>query len=104
MTELASVGSWVTDNHDGIAKVKNVWPATPDSPASYDLILYARSGDRIGRRSPAMGGPRNFEPCCDSDLWFPIKAPAFPLDKYAPLFRTLKYIREADRPHDDGRL
>lgn len=42
-----------------------------------DIVIYGASGERIGRVSPAMGGPRGFEPCCSADLWTPIQRPDF---------------------------
>lgn len=42
-----------------------------------DIRIYGASCDRIGRVSPAMGGPRGFEPYCSADLWTLIQRPDF---------------------------
>ena len=44
-----------------------------------DLTFYANDGNRTGRESPAMGGPRHFEPACSLDGWVRIEKPSFPL-------------------------
>lgn len=48
-----------------------------------DIVIYARSGTKIGRVSPPEGGPRGFEPCCGPDGWAYIVKPNFPLTKFA---------------------
>jgi hypothetical protein len=72
-------GDWVSDQSGNVAKVKGVWEGKPGE-VLIDLVLYNRSGERIGRDSPAMGGPRTFEPACDSTAWHRIKEPTFPID------------------------
>lgn len=70
-------GDWVCRNDDDhypqIAQVKDVHTRT----ATLDLVFYSATGDRIGRTSPAMGGPRGFEPCCAPENWGRIEAPNF---------------------------
>lgn len=69
-------GDWVTDNVQ-IAKVKGVdWDGTE---VVVDLVIYDRDGDKLGRTSPIMGGPRTFEPSCSWKFWHRIPAPDFPL-------------------------
>lgn len=87
-----------------LAKVKDYTPASGRWEATLDLVIYDRSGERIGRESPAMGGPRGFEPCCPASDWAQILKPAFPLQKYEPMFRVVKFINPADVPVDDGRI
>jgi hypothetical protein len=60
-------GDWVSDQSGNVAKVKGVWEGKPGE-VLIDLVLYNRSGERIGRDSPAMGGPRTFEPHQRADL------------------------------------
>lgn len=55
-----------------LARVKHIY-----DDGSLDLVLYSRTGMRIGRESPAMGGPTSFEPYCNSELWEPIGEPKF---------------------------
>lgn len=98
-------GDWVLRRDwQQLAQVKEFSPASGSWEATLDLIIYSRSGERIGRESPAMGGPRGFEPCCPASDWAPIRKPAFSLPKYEPLFRVVKFINPADKPVDDGRL
>lgn len=44
-----------------------------------DVTLYRANGERIGRASPAMGGPRSFEPALPVDHWDRIQDPSFPM-------------------------
>lgn len=98
-------GDWVLRRDWGqIAQVKEFNPAYNHWEATLDLIIYSRAGERIGRASPAMGGPRSFEPSCPVSNYAPIQKPAFPLPKYEPLFRVVKFINPADKAVDDGRL
>jgi hypothetical protein len=56
-----------------IAKVKDVYrdPVEPRGDCwLLDLVFYGRDGAKLGRVSPAMGGPRGFEPACTaSKCW-----------------------------------
>ncbi|WP_087865077.1 hypothetical protein [Comamonas thiooxydans] len=98
-------GSWVARRDwQQIAQVKEFNPPGFGAGATLNLVIYSRTGERLGRVSPAMGGPRGFEPCCDATDWAPIKKPAFSLPKYDPLFRVVRFINPADMPVDDGRL
>ncbi len=66
--------------------------ATKHEPeGAYDLVIYARDGTRIGRESPAMGGPRGFEPFCSAENWQKIEEPRFPLDRYDYLKNLVKF-------------
>lgn len=76
-----SQGGWVASNEgpQGIfgfkprlAKVKDIY-----DDGNLDLILYDHTGERIGRGSPAMGGPTSFEPYCSAEFWEPIEEPDF---------------------------
>lgn len=42
-----------------------------------DIVIYSHTGQRIGRESPALGGPRGFEPACSAEFWEPIEEPDF---------------------------
>lgn len=46
-----------------------------------DVVLYSPEGERIGRTSPAMGGPRHFEPAVPVEYWQRIQKPTFPLER-----------------------
>lgn len=72
-------GAWVADFIDQdrprIALVKEVYEMSGE--VLLDLVFYERDGTRIGRVSPACGGPRNFEPACPADAWCLIEEPDF---------------------------
>lgn len=77
-------GDWVTDGFGHVAKVKGVREGAPGETL-LDLWLYSRQGDRVGRESPSMGGPRTYEPACSSEGWLRIAKPDFPLElKWVP--------------------
>lgn len=80
-------GDWVADQSDNVAKVRDVYDC--EGEILLDLVMYDRNGEKIGRISPACGGPRNYEPACSASIWERIEAPVFPL--------TLKWI-----PQEDG--
>lgn len=60
-------GDWVVDDCERVAKVKGVSRYRGD--VYLDLYIYSDRGERIGRQSPAMGGPRTFEPGCSAKGW-----------------------------------
>lgn len=72
-------GSWVANFDDQlrprIARVKDAYELTGES--LLDLVLYSHDGTRLGRVSPACGGPTKFEPACSAELWEPIEQPNF---------------------------
>ena len=72
-------GSWVTDGYHGLGVVKDVYPDYSTKEILLDIVLYDRCGNMIGRDSPDMGGPTDFEPACPAVLWREIKKPTFPL-------------------------
>lgn len=76
-------GDWVAEapetGRPDIAKVKDLYRDDIAKEWVADLVLYAPSGNRLGRRSPAMGGPRGFEPCVPVGGWRKIEKPQFPV-------------------------
>ncbi|CAN7388779.1 hypothetical protein [Variovorax sp. LjRoot178] len=79
---MAEPGTWVCDGAR-VAKVREAYAPTKHEPeGAYDLVIYARNGKKIGRESPAMDGPRGFEPFCSAENWQQIEEPRFPLDRY----------------------
>jgi hypothetical protein len=69
-------GDWVSDGHQ-VAQVKAVdWDGTE---VVVDLVFYANNGEKLGRVSPAMGGPRTFEPSCSWRYWHRVHEPDFPI-------------------------
>jgi hypothetical protein len=70
-------GDWVQDGCDRIAKIKDVWEDR--GQVLLDLVMFDHSGDKLGRVSPVMGGPRTFEPACSAQGWERIAKPDFPI-------------------------
>ena len=88
---MASPGTWVCDGYR-IAKVRDIHAPTGHEPGGcYDLVLYARDGEKIGRESPVMGGPRGYEPFCSAENWREIEEPRFPLPRYGDLGESVSY-------------
>jgi len=73
-------GDWVAGigDHRRLARVRDV-SRDENGAVLLDLWLYDPGGTRIGRESPALGGPRTFEPCCDAAGWERIARPDFPV-------------------------
>jgi hypothetical protein len=77
-------GDWIVDEGERVARVKSV--SKFDGKEYLDLYIYSDRGENLGRRSPAMGGPRTFEPCCSAEGWsrlerepdWPIKVKGIP--------------------------
>ena len=72
-------GHWVAEppefDRPKLAKVRSVYFDSIAKEWVADLVLYAADGRRIGRESPAMGGPRDFEPAEPPPGWRLIKKP-----------------------------
>lgn len=84
---------WVCDGEQ-LGRIKEV-----EIDGTLDIVIYDRQGNRIGRSSPAMGGPRGFEPCCNPDTWAVIEAPHFPLTRYAYLNEVVTFVPQEDATH-----
>jgi hypothetical protein len=82
-------GQWVVSSCH-LGKIVEIDIYRDDNLA--DIALYSRQGNKIGRESPAMGGPTTFEPACDLTYWKAIKTPVFPLPKYAYLEDIVEYL------------
>jgi hypothetical protein len=74
-------GDWIYDGCGGIGKAKSD-PYEVLGRTLVDVTIYALDGRRIGRESPAMGGPRHFEPACGVEGWTVIAKPGFPLPRF----------------------
>jgi hypothetical protein len=79
-------GDWIESTGDGqprIGKVVNsTWYVDADGvrQCMIDMALFAYSGDRIGRESPVLGGPRTYEPWITyTGEWRRIEKPEFPI-------------------------
>lgn len=94
-------GDWVVSRCDTgrVAKVRQVYRY--HDTVYVDLTLISRSGEKIGRESPPMGGPRTFEPACPYADWQRIEAPEFPIMlKWVPGPDSTKHAAY----HHDGKV
>lgn len=99
-----AVGDWIADSpgttHPDIARVLAVYWDQIAGEWVGDVRLYRPTGTRIGRRSPAMGGPTDFEPCVPLSAWHKIRRPEFPLTTDMSGFRCwgpyLEYLSAFD--------
>lgn len=69
-------GAWVADNdttRPQIAQVRDCYEM--DGEWYLDLVIFRRDGIKVGRVSPACGGPRGFEPACPATAWSLIEEP-----------------------------
>ena len=91
-------GAWVvqfdcSDVRPRIGLVRDAYEF--DGEWLLDIVLYAHDGTRIGRESPACGGPKGFEPACAASRWEPIDKPDFDrLSKTSFWGRSLRRLRE----------
>lgn len=71
-------GDWVAcddPEQPRIARVKEAYET--DGQVFLNLVLYRRDGTRVGRVSPACGGPRGFEPAVPAAHWGLIEEPGW---------------------------
>lgn len=72
-------GAWVADfalaDRPRIGRIKDAYGTAGD--LLLDVVIYSKDGERLGRVSPACGGPRGFEPACPAEVWTLIEAPDF---------------------------
>lgn len=76
-------GDWVAEVGDGqiiVARVRQTYGGEGGEEVLMDLVYYDTKGVKIGRQSPAEGGPKTFEPAVPFDeRWTRIEPPQFPL-------------------------
>lgn len=72
-------GDWVASRYDAgrVAKVRQVYRYQDE--VLVDLILFSRTGEKIGRESEPLGGMLTFEPACPYRDWQRIQQPEFPI-------------------------
>lgn len=76
-------GAWVAqwaydgDSRPLIGQILDVYGDESSGGVLLDVALYAPDGERIGRISPAEGGPTTFEPACAAARWALIEKPEF---------------------------
>jgi hypothetical protein len=74
-------GDWVSDFRGDVPRIGRVVDEyTAGDDYCINVVLYAPDGTKIGRSSPPMGGPRNFEPGLLAAHWERIEPPHFPLE------------------------
>lgn len=96
------LGGWVAEANacygmgfaPRLAKIRDIYP-----DGHLDLVLYSYTGERIGRESPALGGPTHFEPYCCPDNWEPIDKPQFA--KLLEHRSSYGYLLNWHRPHPE---
>lgn len=83
-------GDWVADSAEQIGRVKSVHGESAFEPGAIllDIVMYDRQGNKLGRVSPSLGGPRTFEPCMNAANWRRIAEPDFPI--------SLKWVPDKD--------
>jgi hypothetical protein len=102
-------GDWVaTKGHHAsiqIGRVKQSWRES-DGKVYMNVVIYAPSGEDVGRVSPACGGPKRFEPSLTfDDYWQRIERPRFPLrrkDMGVPSEKPGWVTLVSTYYHDDG--
>ena len=75
-TAVFGVGAWVAcddPEQPRIAQVQDCYALAGE--LLLDLVMYRRDGTKVGRVSPACGGPRGFEPACPAATWGLIDEP-----------------------------
>lgn len=73
---------WVMEKniqHPLLGKVRDVYWDGSTQEWVMDVALYRPDGEFYGRSSPAMGGPRKFEPAVPCTQWERIEKPSFPM-------------------------
>jgi len=81
---MMQVGTWVmraeqADRPCYVWDVGKIIHLYEDHPGIADICLYSTDGTKLGRSSPAEGGPTKFEPWCELSSWVGIQKPRFPL-------------------------
>jgi hypothetical protein len=81
-------GDWVAHRYNDtrFGRIKDVMIDRGETLVH--IVLYSHSGEKIGRESAILGGPRTYEPCCDYSNWHRIDKPDFPV--------SLKWIDNGD--------
>ena len=80
-------GDWIETKNEPlrIGRVRDSYwdtsaPREGDVKCFVDVTLYGYGGERIGRESPVLGGPRTYEPYLDYSEWKRVEKPAFPVE------------------------
>ncbi len=77
-------GDWVARSGGGQFEIARVRQAYWDDGRVYcDLVPHSLDGEKLGRVTPAEGGPKAFEPWClfTDNGWQRIERPEFPLKR-----------------------
>lgn len=105
-------GDWVEtvgETHPRVARVvESFWNVEPNGArvCMVNLSIYAHSGQRIGRESPAEGGPTAYEPWIRyTGEWQRVKKPSFPVSlAWMPEgedgLKVARYVTNAERIGD----
>lgn len=85
-----AMNDWVLEKniqHPEIGQVKECYWDSSSQEWVMDVVLYGPEGNRIGRSSPAIGGPEHFEPAVPVNHWERIEEPDFPIRRDTTGFR-----------------
>lgn len=100
---------WVMERdvqHPSLGKVKDCYWDPTCQEWVMDVTLYSPDGLRVGRSSPAMGGPRSFEPALPVEHWERIEKPQFPLARDGTGYRdwrdSVTVIKPSEAENPDG--
>ncbi|MBX8556958.1 hypothetical protein K5D56_26345 [Pseudomonas cichorii] len=95
---------WVVERdvqHPKLGKVKECYWDGTEKCWVMDIVLFNADGDHIGRESPAMGGPKSFEPAVPVGYWQRIAEPNFPLRRDSTGYRDWRISVEVLEPRTD---
>lgn len=95
-------GAWVADDDPDQPRIAQVLDAyVLDGELLLDLVMYRRDGTKVGRVSPACGGPRGFEPACPPSAWGLIEEPDWEWLS-VPRYHWGDRVRRIETPNRDS--
>lgn len=92
-------GAWVACNDPDQPRIARVMDAyVVDGELLLDLVMFRRDGTKVGRVSPACGGPRGFEPAMPASAWGLIEEPDWEW-LAQPLYHWGDRVRRIETPN-----
>jgi hypothetical protein len=101
-----AAGDWVMEKdveHPDLGRVKAVYWDDICHEWVMNVVLYGPDGERIGRKSPRLGGPAGFEPAVPFQYWDRITAPEFPMTRDRTGYRDWRGAAEVLPARNDAR-
>lgn len=78
-------GDWVAQRDSGrptFGQVVDIFFADDGEPAwCVNIAMHDLKGNKVGRWSDQLGGPKTFEPACPASGYRKIKKPMFPIER-----------------------